>query len=93
VLAFVQKTSTDPGVARPRLHKGERRRGGIADIGKYFANMHRQPHLWGGLCTTGPRRLRHLVANRQGRLDRPLRHLVERQRQPKGDDVQEGHAR
>ena len=72
----------------PRSYNVYLRRSGIADIGKHLADMHRQPHLWARLCATRPRRLRHLVANRQGRLDSPLGHLVERQRQSKGDDVQ-----
>jgi len=54
--------------------------GGIADVGKHLADMHRQPHLWAQLCAARSRRLCHLMTNRQGRLDSPLGHLVKRQR-------------
>jgi hypothetical protein len=72
----------------PYPHNAHLRRGGISDVGKHLADMHRQPHRRARLCASRPRRLRHPVANRQGRLDRPLGHLVERQWQPKGDNVQ-----
>ena len=72
----------------PRPYNVVLRRSGIADIGQHLADMHRQSHLGARLCATRPRRLRYLVANRQGRLDSPVGHLVECQRQPKGDDVQ-----
>jgi hypothetical protein len=70
------------------FHHVSRRRCGISDIGKHLTNMHRQPHLWARRCIIRPSRFRRLVADRQGRLDRPLGHLVKRQRQPKSDNVQ-----
>jgi hypothetical protein len=72
----------------PRPHNAPLRQGGIADVCKHLADMYRQPHLWAQLCAARARRLRHLMTNRQGRLDSPLGHLVKRQRQSKGDDVQ-----
>ena len=63
-------------------------RSGTADIGQHLADMHRQSHLGARLRATRPRRLLYLVANRQSRLHSPVGHLVECQRQSKGDDVQ-----
>jgi hypothetical protein len=64
------------------------RRSSSADIGQYLADVHRQSHPGARLRAIRPRRLRYLVANRQGCLHRPVGHLVKRQWQPKGDNVQ-----
>jgi len=64
----------------PRPHNAHLRQGGSADVGKHLADMHRQPHLWAQFYAARARRLCHLMTHRQGRLDRPLGHLVKRQR-------------